>query len=84
MEKTMEINNVTYLHVGFFLTDSGCRKGRGCKFGHDLRDEKRRCYHCGSPEHLAPQCDKGTRGGTPKQKASRGPKDQSKETLVDP
>ena len=67
----------------FFLTDSGCRKGRNCKFGHDLRDEKRRCYHCGSPEHLAPQCDKGTRGGTPKQKASRGPKDQSKENVVE-
>ena len=67
----------------FFLTDSGCRKGRSFKFGHDLRDEKRRCYHCGSPEHLAPQRDKGTRGGTPKQKASRGRKDQSKENVVD-
>ena len=63
----------------FFLTDSGCRKGRSCKFGHDLRDEKRRCYHCGSPEHLAPQCDRGQRGGTPKQKASRGPKEQLKD-----
>ena len=41
----------------FFLTDSGCRKGRGCRFNHDLKDEKRRCYHCGSPDHLAPQCN---------------------------
>ena len=61
----------------FFLTDTGCRKGRGCRFSHDLRDEKRRCYHCGSPEHLAPQCDKGS-GGSFKQKASRGQKGQSK------
>ena len=62
----------------FFLTDSGCRKGRGCRFNHDLRDEKRRCYHCGSPDHLAPQCDKGNGGGF-RQKANRGQKTPPKD-----
>ena len=62
----------------FFLTDSGCRKGRGCRFNHDLKDEKRRCYHCGSPDHLAPQCDKGSGGGF-RQKATRGQKDATKD-----
>ena len=62
----------------FFLTDSGCRKGRGCRFNHDLKDEKRRCYHCGCPDHLAPQCDKGNGSGL-RQKASRGQKDLTKD-----
>ena len=59
------------------FSDVGCKKGRGCRFNHDLPDDKRRCYHCGSPEPLAPQCDKGN-GGSFKQKASRGQKGQSK------
>lgn len=25
-------------------------------FSHDVKDEKRRCYTCGSTEHLAPAC----------------------------
>ena len=53
----------------FFLSDAGCKKGRSCKFGHDQRDERRRCYHCGCPDHLAPLC---TRGDSPlKQKMMR-------------
>ncbi len=53
----------------FFLSDGGCRKGRSCKFGHDQRDERRRCYHCGCPDHLANVCTRGD--SPPKQKAMR-------------
>ena len=40
----------------FYLTDGGCRKGKECGFSHDVRDEKRRCYTCGSVDHLSPSC----------------------------
>ena len=39
----------------FFLTDQGCRKGKECTWAH-ISDGKRRCYNCGSTEHLAPDC----------------------------
>ena len=40
---------------------------------HSEKDGKRRCYTCGSAEHLAPDCPrKGTgEGSTPKPKASK-------------
>ena len=44
------------LKCRFFLTESGCRKGRDCKFSHDLKDDKRRCYACGSVDHLSSSC----------------------------
>ncbi|CAL1129507.1 unnamed protein product [Cladocopium goreaui] len=56
----------------FFLTDQGCRKGRECSFSHELKDEKKRCYVCGSPEHFAPSCSRpkipanGSEGSPPK------------------
>ena len=53
----------------FFLTDGGCRKGKECGFSHDMRDEKRRCYTCGSVEHLAPSCTR-----------SRGPSTETSPT----
>ena len=40
----------------FFLTDQGCRKGKECRFDHNQKDEKRRCYGCGSVEHFASAC----------------------------
>ena len=40
----------------FFLSESGCRRGKSCTWSHDQRDEKRRCYVCGSPEHLSSSC----------------------------
>lgn len=40
----------------FFLTTVGCKKGRECRFSHDQRDDVRRCYICGSSEHLVPTC----------------------------
>ena len=40
----------------FFLTSSGCKKGKDCKFSHDQKDDQRRCYICGSSEHVVPGC----------------------------
>ena len=40
----------------FYLTEQGCRKGKSCKFSHELKDEKRRCFACGSTQHLSPSC----------------------------
>ena len=40
----------------FYLSDTGCRRGKSCQWSHDQKDEKRRCWTCGSPEHMAPSC----------------------------
>ena len=40
----------------FYLTEGGCKKGRQCTWSHDLKDDKRRCYSCGSPAHLSNAC----------------------------
>ena len=40
----------------FFLTKDGCRRGKACGFSHDLKDEMRRCYICGCPDHFANDC----------------------------
>ena len=37
----------------YYLTEGGCRKGRECTWSHEQRDELRRCYVCGSSQHLA-------------------------------
>ena len=41
----------------FYLTEGGCRKGKDCKWSHDQKNERRRCYICGSPEHLLRPAD---------------------------
>ena len=50
----------------FFLTDQGCRKGKECRFDHNQKDEKRRCYGCGSVEHFASTCPRKSSGDGPK------------------
>ena len=40
----------------FFLTKEGCRRGKSCMYSHDLKDEVRRCFICGCPDHLASTC----------------------------
>ena len=42
----------------FYLSDGGCRRGKTCSWSHDQKDEKRRCFNCGSPEHLSPACQR--------------------------
>ena len=48
------------------MTPSGCKKGRDCRFSHDQKDDQRRCYVCGSTEHLVPTCPR--RKGDPAQR----------------
>ena len=40
----------------FYLRDTGCRRGKSCQWSHDQKDEKRRCWNCGSPDHMSPAC----------------------------
>ena len=40
----------------FYLSDSGCRRGRDCKWSHDQKDDQKRCYTCGPTKHLSPTC----------------------------
>ena len=40
----------------FFLSEDGCRKGRSCKFSHDQKDDRRRCWICGSCQHMSGTC----------------------------
>ena len=51
----------------FYLSDNGCKRGKSCTFSHDQKDDRRRCWTCGSPEHMAPACprSKGTKDGSP-------------------
>eukprot|EP00435_Cladocopium_sp_Y103_P065438 s603_g27.t1 len=39
----------------FFLSADGCRKGKQCTWQHAL-DGQRRCWCCGSTQHLASEC----------------------------
>ena len=55
----------------FFLTDQGCRKGKECKFDHNQKDEKRRCYGCGSVDHFASACPRKGSGDGAKAKTMR-------------
>ena len=62
----------------FYLSDSGCRKGRECSFSHEVRDEKGRCYVCGSTDHMASSCQrpKTPKDGTPKAKSAKAEKEE--------
>ena len=55
----------------FFLTESGCRRGRDCPWSHEMRDEKRRCFACGSPDHMANACTRSKKDSSPKAKISK-------------
>ncbi|CAE7452704.1 GIP, partial [Symbiodinium microadriaticum] len=55
----------------FWLTDEGCRRGAGCKYGHVFQtkeDKKARCWTCGATTHRQSECP--TRSG-----GKRGKKD---------
>ena len=58
---------------GFYLTPSGCSKGRQCSFVHQFGKAKgeSRCYNCGSTEHRQGDCTRPTGGGKP-QAQSKG------------
>ena len=40
----------------FLLSEEGCRRGRGCKFSHDQKDDQKRCWTCGSTKHFSGKC----------------------------
>ena len=42
----------------FFLTETGCKRGRACQFGH-VPDGERRCWACGAKDHMANNCKRG-------------------------
>ena len=71
-DKSMEGDKKTLPKCRFFLTKEGCRRGKSCKFDHDQRDELRRCYDCGCPDHLSPSCPRKKNEGSPtKPKAAK-------------
>eukprot|EP00438_Fugacium_kawagutii_P026560 Skav206294 [mRNA] locus=scaffold3268:30491:38245:+ [translate_table: standard] len=68
------------LKCKFFLTDAGCRKGAECKFSHqDLKDEKRRCWVCGSTDHLSSSCTRRGNSESPKKGKALKIDDKKKE-----
>ena len=59
----------------FFLSDDGCRKGKACRFSHDQKDYRRRCWTCGSPQHMSNLCPLASSNeGNPNKINSPGPK----------
>ena len=71
----------------FFLTTEGCRKGKERRFSHSEKDGKRRCYTCGSTEHMAPECPrKSLSESPPKQKMVKAENDlgQGSKNAEDP
>ncbi|CAE7553512.1 GIP [Symbiodinium sp. CCMP2592] len=63
----------------FYLTDEGCRRGKGCKYEHSMKDlskaERRdRCYECGGKGHLSTACPtkKDEEGGSAESAGSWG------------
>eukprot|EP00438_Fugacium_kawagutii_P029791 Skav227164 [mRNA] locus=scaffold502:278286:285743:- [translate_table: standard] len=50
----------------FFLTDGGCKRGKSCKWSHDVKDEKRRCWTCGAVDHMSSQCPRRSNSESPR------------------
>ena len=62
----------------FYLTDQGCKRGRECPFGH-VADSERRCWACGSKEHLSSGCPRKDGKTTRTAKAAlKSPEKESK------
>ena len=61
----------------FFLTEMGCKKGKGCSYQHHLDDQKR-CWNCGSTQHFAPKCDRPREPGMQQKGDSKGEGKQAK------
>ena len=51
----------------FYLSEGGYRKGKECRWSHDQKDGKRRCWNCGAEDHLVPSCPRPKgKDGSPK------------------
>ena len=57
-----EIGNKEKSKCRFYLSDSGCKRGKGCTFSHDQKDEKRRFWNCGGTDHMSPACTRPKEG----------------------
>ena len=64
----------------FYLTEEGCRRGRGCRFSHDQKDELKRCWTCGSSKHFSNKCPvkEGSSPSPPKVAKAEKPKEENK------
>lgn len=47
----------------FYNSEEGCKKGKQCTWPHVNEGDRRRCYNCGSTQHLAPACERPKEGG---------------------
>ena len=53
----------------FFNTDTGCRKGKECRWSHVVEEGKRRCWVCGAVDHYAGSCTRPKESkGSPEKK----------------
>ena len=72
----------------FFLTDTGCRRGRECPWSHDQKDGKKRCYACGSLDHMSNVCTRPKankeKDGTPKGKVAKAEVSEEGSSPVSP
>ena len=65
----------------FFLSEEGCRRGKGCRFSHDQKDDQKRCWACGSTKHFSNKCPVKENGSTPsppKMAKAERPKEEGK------
>lgn len=59
----------------FYLSEGGCRRGKECRWSHDQKDDKKRCWVCGATDHMSPGCPRKTKQEghqPPKSKALKG------------
>ena len=63
----------------YYLTEGGCKKGRECAWSHEQKDEVRRCYVCGSSQHLAPSCTRPRTSSSSPEKSNQKSKQMKKD-----
>ena len=65
----------------YYLSEDGCKKGRGCRFSHDQKDDQKRCWCCGSTKHFSNKCpvkESTTPSPSKVSKAQKGKEDAKK------
>ena len=65
----------------FFNTDAGCRKGKECKWLHQVEEGKRRCWTCGAVDHFSQACPRAKERGADNKKG--GGKGEAKRSAED-
>ena len=67
----------------YFLSEAGCRRGKSCPFGH-VMDGERRCWNCGSKDHLATQCNRGEEAKAAKVSKANAKNERIKQEIKEP